>query len=303
MERFRQLGGNPAPERAVSAARMLAILALLAISPACARTVIGSDPAGETPLPVAGNAAESTSGIAAVDGVGAGAGAGGGTGSGAQPRAGAPAPTETPTVPSMDESSAGSGSTSMAGDVPKIDRGSSGGSAAETWIGELWSIAPLLCDPEVPWNDADTQVIRPEGYIEPVVIVLDAGRDLAAPQGLIAFGQGELPATVPPEATTNGDRGPFWLCSIQIPSKGGVYPLHDTRRSTDRFTSDFVPAAIWDTLCDGDFANCLMCPGIGCGTLGRAVTLDLIVHGDTMEGTFLTSGFGTPSELRLTRQR
>jgi hypothetical protein len=172
----------------------------------------------------------------------------------------------------------------------------------EIWTGELWSIGPLLCDPSAPW--ATTPVsIDPMGYVEPVVLVLEPGSDPSMPSGEIAFGRGDLPEEPGPAATANGDSGSFWLCSLQIPSKGGVYTVLDARRESDRLTFDVVPSEIWSTDCITKSTDCAVpcSPGRTCELQGMRDRLDLVIRGDTIEGTLGGAAFGTPSELRLKR--
>lgn len=166
-------------------------------------------------------------------------------------------------------------------------------STMEIWIGELWSIAPLLCDPNATWQDTPT-VIEPMGYVEPVVLLLDRRDDPAVPIGEIAFGQGELPQEPDVDPNASGDSGSFWLCSIQVPSKGGVYTIHNARRGDGRLSFDIVPAEIWGNR---------SCEGFSCYLAGEREALDLVIHDDTMEGRFGGAGFGTPGELRLQRMR
>jgi len=170
----------------------------------------------------------------------------------------------------------------------------------EIWIGELWSIAPLLCDPNAPWQSTPI-VVEPVGYTEPVVLVLEPGSDGSVPSGVIAFGQGDLPQEPGPAATAMGDSGSFWLCSIQIPSKGGEYSLLDARRGDERLTFDITPSEIWTKDCDGEPRDCFECSSSTCSLVGRRVELDLVIQGDTIEGTFQAAAFGTPGELRLQR--
>lgn len=173
----------------------------------------------------------------------------------------------------------------------------------EVWIGQLWSIAPGLCDPEAPWESTPL-VVQPTGYIERVVLVLELGDNPASPSGVIRFGQGELPADAGPAPGFGSDPGSFWLCSMQVPSKGGEYTLLGARRAPQRIGFEIEPGAIWNS-CDEDDPQCRPpCEGPVCGSVaGTRLSFDLLVSGDTMEGTLPEAGggFGTPAELRLRR--
>jgi hypothetical protein len=178
----------------------------------------------------------------------------------------------------------------------------SGTATTEVWAGQLWAIAPRLCDPDAPWESA-AHVIQPMGHVEPVVLFLDRGDDPAKPSGTIAFGRGELPADPGEAPFALGDSGSFWLCSIQGPSKGGVYTVRNARRSSDRLTFTITPAEIWSEWCGGDVADCQPCRmplGSYCSNYRWGdVFFDLVISDMAMQGPSL----GTHSELRLRRIR
>lgn len=170
--------------------------------------------------------------------------------------------------------------------------------STQVWIGQLWSITPLLCDPNAPWSSA-VIVVQPMGYAERVVLILELTDDPAHPTGVIAFGEGDLPSV--PEIPENGDPGSFWLCSVQNPSKGGEYTLLEARRSSDRLSFDIVSGEIWNASCPSGDASC-HCSTNHCSVPpGQRQALDFLVTGDEMQTTFLAAGFGTSGELRLRR--
>jgi hypothetical protein len=233
-------------------------------------------------------------GQAADEGALAGAGGGGaGARSGSTPvnplRGGAAGAASTPVV-----DAAVRGSSSAGASAAPIDGPATAFEPTQVWIGQLWSIEPVLCDPNAPWSDTPV-VFDPKGYIERVVLVLDLRDDPARPLGVIAFGQGELPAV--PDIPQHGDGGSFWLCSNQIPSKGGEYTLIDAQRSNARLTFDIVPGEIWNASCPGGDSSACHCKD-GCAIEpGHSIPLDLLVTGDDMQGRFhVPSG-----ELRLRR--
>jgi hypothetical protein len=171
--------------------------------------------------------------------------------------------------------------------------------AREVWVGELWSVRPTLCDPA----QDEPNSLDPMGYTEPVVLVLEPGEDPSRPSGVIAFGQGDLPEE-PVPSTSADDTGGFWLCSVQVPSKGGVYPLLAARREDERLTFDIVPSQIWSKACTDDPEACFGCQHReSCHFVGRPRTLDLAIEGDTMQGTPGRTTHGTPTQLRLQRMQ
>jgi hypothetical protein len=139
------------------------------------------------------------------------------------------------------------------------------------------------------------------GYTERVVLILELHDDATRPNGVIAFGEGELPA-VPDVPQGNGDSGSFWLCSIQLPSNGGEYTLLEASRSRDRLAFDIVPSEIWEASCPegGPTCHCENVP-LGCSVAGQRVPVDFLVTGSEMQATFMAAAFGTAGELRLRR--
>jgi hypothetical protein len=172
----------------------------------------------------------------------------------------------------------------------------------ETWVGELWSITPLLCDPEAQWSDTPV-VVQDTGHREPVVLVLAPGEAGAPRGGVIAFGEGELRLTDRPDPSEAGtDSGSFHLCSIQIPSKGAAYTVLDARRTERRLSFAIVAAEVWQPGCNGVFETCIPCTR-HCDLVGARLPFDMVIDGDFMQGTVLAAAFGTSSELHLRRLR
>jgi len=196
------------------------------------------------------------------------------------------------------------------------------GDTTEVWIGQLWSVSPLgVCDPNAPWMDTPV-VVQPMGYINRVVLIVEnsAGTQL---RGRIQLGEGALPTSPGNAPYATSDGGSYWLCSIQLPTKGVEYQLLDPVLSSDRLMFEISPSAVWDTFCAGQGSRCPGAPDGGCPPLTLAstgtvctcengsckateherVAFDLAVTASTVEGELsaLGGGFGTPAELRLRR--
>jgi hypothetical protein len=175
--------------------------------------------------------------------------------------------------------------------------------STEVWTGQLWSTTPTLCDPNA-LTDRTPLVVQPMGYVEPVAMFLDRGSDSTRPSGVIALGRGELPSDPGDAPFATDGSWSFWACSVQIPSRGGVYTLRAAHRSGDRLTFDVAPAEIWSEWCGGDVADCQACDDCLDSVNGNGeVRFDLVVRGDEMQGPSLRAEFGTRSELRLRRVR
>lgn len=210
----------------------------------------------------------------------------------------------TPDGPDATTSPSGDGATGAAADAANEATGTVGGT--EVWVGQLWSIAPALCDPDVPQG---VNPMQHTGYTERVVLILEPGDDPARPSGRIALGQGVVPDDPGDAPYTMNGNGTFWLCSMQSPAKGGEYRVLEARRSAQRITFEIEPGEIWKP-CAGDSPECRPpCDGVICfAVVGERDYFDLLVNGDTMEGTSQDLGggsagsaFGTPGQLRLRR--
>lgn len=199
----------------------------------------------------------------------------------------------------------------VAADVPTNDE-------TEVWIGQVWSVTPSLCDPNAPWSDTPV-VVRPTGYIDRVVLILEHVGD-AALQGSIQLGEGALPTSPGDAPYASGDSGSYWLCSIQLPTKGVEYPLLEPVLTSDRLMFEISSSDVWNTWCQTQSSSCPGAPNGTCppdpdlpvcacksGTCEAAEharpAFDLAVTADMIEGQlpFLGGGFGTPAELRLRR--
>jgi hypothetical protein len=192
---------------------------------------------------------------------------------------------------------------------------------AEVWIGQLWSVAHALCDPDAAWSDTPL-VVEPMGYIDRVVLILKQGRN-AQLQGSIQLGEGALPTSPGDAPYADSDGGSYWLCSIQIPTRGVEYELLEPIRTSDRLMFQVSASAVWNTWCQTQGSPCPgapdgACPPRNLATIGpvcacdagactaaehHRVAFDLAVTADTIEGQLpsLDGAFGTPAELRLRR--
>ncbi len=173
--------------------------------------------------------------------------------------------------------------------------------STEVWTGQLWSTTPVLCDPDALMDRTPVDV-QPMGYVEPVALFIDRGDDSTRPSGVIALGRGELPSDPGDAPFAMDSSWSFWICSVQIPSRGGAYTLRAARRSVDRLTFDIAPPEIWSEWCGGDIDDCQACRDCVDSVRGD-VRFDLIVRGDEMQSPSLAAEFGTRSELRLRRMR
>jgi hypothetical protein len=272
--------------------RIASLVWLVVFTAACTRSHLEPGPAVRDR-----DAAGDDAPAAAGRGEAGGGGGGGGARDPGDPSHGGQGGADAVALPGLDAAvptMGGAGSASTAPDEP-----ASAAEPTQVWIGQLWSIAPLLCDPNAPWSSAPL-VVQPMGYTERVVLILELGDDPAKPSGVIAFGEGELPAE--PEIPAGGrDSGSFWLCSNQIPSEGGEYTVLDARRSSDRLTFEIAPSEIWNASCDDGDPSC-HCETAHCVAFTeQRRSLDFLVTGDEMQTTFLAAAFGTAGELRLRR--
>lgn len=189
----------------------------------------------------------------------------------------------------------------------------------EVWIGQLWSVAPALCDPDAPWSDTPV-VVQPMGYIDRAVLVLEHSGNTEL-QGRIQLGEGALP-TSPGNAPYADPSGSYWICSIQMPTKGVEYTLLEPVLTSDRLMFQISASEVWNTWCQTQSSPCpggpsgtcpptsplstgpvCACKDSACTAAEHArVAFDLAITKDTIEGELPLGGvFGTPAQLRLRR--
>jgi hypothetical protein len=194
------------------------------------------------------------------------------------------------------------------------------GEATEVWIGQLWSVAPSLCDPSAPWG-SNPRSVQPMGYVNRVVLILEdvGGAQL---QGRVQLGEGAVPTSPGNEPYDTNGKTSYWICSIQLPTMGMEYRLIDPVLTSDRLMFAISASAVWNTFCETQGAPCPGAPDGGCPTGPDSfstvctcknstceaaeyslVAFDLAVTADTIEGELpsLGGGWGTPAQLRLRR--
>jgi hypothetical protein len=195
----------------------------------------------------------------------------------------------------------------------------------EVFVGQLWTVEPTfgLCSPDMPDWVHTTTVTDPTGYTETATLVLE---HVGEPDfgGSIRFGEGEPPTSPGDAPFADGDGGSYWLCSRQIPTRGVEYRLHDAKQYPDRLTFSIVPGEVWNAWCAMQTSPCgdreckahkiCQCTADGCtsfppeadrpGSSNLRLSFNLAITASTIEGQPpLGSGFGTPADLRLQRQR
>lgn len=197
---------------------------------------------------------------------------------------------------------------------------------SEVFVGQLWGIeqTEMLCSPDMrDWADSELAV-DPTGYLETTTLILErvGETDLG---GSIRFGEGEAPASPGDAPFANGDSGSYWLCSRQLPTRGVEYTLYDAKQYADRLTFSIIPGDVWNPWCAMQTAPCgdracdvmgpiCQCTPDGCTSLPpeaerpgsgpSRLSFNLAITANTIEGQPpLGSGFGTPADLRLQRQR
>lgn len=189
----------------------------------------------------------------------------------------------------------------------------------EVWVGQLWSASPALCDPAAD-GYKDLRTWTSEGSFERVVLVLEpnARGELG---GRIQIGDLEgrrVPQTPGPTVfTTAGDDGSFWLCSVYHATEGIEYTLFDVVRTNQAVRFSFSPNQVWDRWCRTDKPVCPTDDSALCHTepfcecsdgqctaeTWRRVPVALAVTSETLEGHFVSTPFGTPSDIRLRRAK
>jgi hypothetical protein len=201
-------------------------------------------------------------------------------------------------------------------DAAAVHADASSGARAEVWIGELWSIAPLLCDPsDASWSAFTSPPTEPMGHRERVVLILDHGAG-AALHGRIQFGQGSAP-TNPGEQPYAGGQASFWLCSIQLPTKAVAYTLLHPVLTRDSLQFELLAGEVWNDFCHAHDAPCpghscrslygpvCTCDGGQCSAVERGpLNFNLALTSNTIEGDaplYSGSNGGTAAQLRMRR--
>jgi hypothetical protein len=191
--------------------------------------------------------------------------------------------------------------------------GTSNDGKPEVWIGQLWSVAPSLCDSNAPPPSSPTPlIVEPEGHLDRVVLILeyDAQGQLA---GRIRFGEDPMPANSDHKPYAAGDNS-YEICGFDKPTKGADYTVLEPVLTSNRLMFTISPTEVWTTWCQkqdsacpgggcpADMAPCT-CAGAACKLASRGrLSIDLAVTADTIEGQLPFGGaFGTPDELRLRR--
>lgn len=198
----------------------------------------------------------------------------------------------------------------------------------EVWIGELWTLEPMLCEPDdfsLPSAARSGSIGHsPEGRTERVVLLIDRDSDPTAPTGRLHVGDAKQPTAPSPEpndpmkdlAATGGfapNDSPYW-CATSNLADGGEYSLLESLRTTTRLQFSVAPIDLWRAWCasKGFMAQPCRGPG-GCGIgvtlcpcgadacqphVSWRITFDFTIDGDTMETT--VQQYGT-AQLRLRR--
>jgi hypothetical protein len=173
----------------------------------------------------------------------------------------------------------------------------------EVWVGQLWSVGQVLCDPLSPWSDRKLFVTT-TGFLDRAVLVLapDSEGHIG---GRVQFGQGTVPTDPGAAPYADGDNGTFWLCSTQIPTTGAEYTLLNVARTAARVSFELAPNEIWSSWCRTQIVRSdgCDCEGRDChATTTVRFHVDLIQTDNTLEGELpLGAAIGTLSQLRLRR--
>lgn len=281
-----------------------AVLIASTLAPACARTHEGLSNAVR--LGAAGRSASTTDQAAGQPGRSAGAGHAevktGNGGADLRPSAASG---------SRDAANAERDAADVASAADVSNDATIDGVMKEVWVGQVWSVAPALCDWTAPWSDTPV-VVQPMGYVERAVLTLEHAGS-AQLTGRIRLGEGAPPASPGDAPYASSDSGSYWLCSIQLPTKGVEYDLLNARQTSDRLMFEVSASQVWDTWCHGQSSRCpggpcpmgpiCTCDEGGCRAAEHDhLAFDLSVTADSIEGQLpFGSGFGTRADIRLHR--
>ena len=284
-----------------------------------------------------GAGAGATSGRAGADAVTggggsrAGDGATAGTSAGAQGgRAGSASAGRAGSMQSGSDPKAGTdaalGSRDAAVVTVDAGRDPEGAPTVSAWVGELWSITPILCRPDAP---AGPVVLEPTGYAERTVLVLEEYAD-GTVRGRIRFGEGKVPESPGNAPYDEGSMAAsYWRCTQAIPTVGFEYELRSPVRTSDRLRFDLSARDVWTPWCerqreecpDNPYEGCsgpfgsegplyeppCLCDGTDCHAASQGlVAIDLAIRNNTIEGKLPAIGVLSslaPADLRLTRVR
>lgn len=179
-----------------------------------------------------------------------------------------------------------------------------------------------MCDPKVLPMD-ETLILDPTAYEHRVVLILERGPDDAF-SGRIQLGEGDPPTALGSDPY-DGSASGYWLCSVQLPTRGIEYTLREARRTRDRLVFEIEVGETWNRFCqtknepcpDSPEGRCAVgappvlgrepceCDGGRCTGADHAlVRFDLAITPESIEGQLPFGGsFGTVAEVRLQRAR
>jgi hypothetical protein len=197
--------------------------------------------------------------------------------------------------------------------VPDAGAGSAPDAAPEVWAGQLWSLAPVLCDPDDP-RQLQRDMISAEGHTERVVLVLRPD-SAGGWRGDIRFGEGVLPDHPDKDLQSNTGNGySFWFCSLSGPAKGGDYTLLAVSWRADALVLTVSFNEIWNDWCHRERFMCTAqsgactlvttctCQNGDCSAdISVLFRIELARTGDRLEGPLSIFAGGTAAQLRLLR--